>query len=130
MVSEAQPADGSYEGDPIGPGLFASLRRVSRTRKGRQVLILAVALLIVVAIVVFSFVHFSTLSHESQSYKNGYTAGGSVYAADGSAELAPRTACAKAELRGPHHGGLPSGANATQWLKGCVDAFELAQSGN
>jgi hypothetical protein len=130
MVSEAQPADGAYGGDPIGPGFFASLRHASRTRRGRQVLILAVVLVIVVGIAVFSFVHFSSLSHESQSYKNGYTAGGAVYAADGSAELAPRPACTKAELRGPHHGGLPSGANASQWLKGCVDAFELAQSGN
>jgi hypothetical protein len=129
-VSEAQPADGSYEGDPIGPGFFASLRRFSRTRGGRLALLFAVILVIVVGIVAFSVVHFSSLSHESQSYKNGYTAGGAVYAADGSAELAPRPACTKAELRGPHHGGLPSGANATQWLKGCVDAFELAQSDN
>jgi hypothetical protein len=129
MVSEAQPADGSYEGDPIGPGFFASLQRVSGRRWGRHVWILAVVL-VVVGIIAVSVVLFSSLSGESQSYKDGYSAGGNVYAADGSAELAARPACTKTELRGPHHGGLPSGANATQWLKGCVDSFELAQSGN
>ena len=129
MVSEAQPANSAYEGDPIGPGFFHTLRRSSRSR-GRYALILAVSLVIVGVIITVGLVLFSSMSRQSQSYKDGYSVGGAVYAADASAQLGARQACKKTELRGPHHGGLPAGANATQWLRGCVEAFVSAQGGN
>jgi hypothetical protein len=128
MVSEA--ADCSYGGDPIGPGFFHSLRRSSGTNRGRHALILAVGVVIVGVIIAIGLVLTSSISRQSQSYKDGYSVGGAVYAADGSAQLGARQACKKTELRGPHHGGLPSGANATQWLNGCTDAFASAQGGN
>jgi hypothetical protein len=130
MVSETQPSDCSYEGDPIGPGLFHTLRRVSGTKKGRHALILAVGLVIVGVIIAIGLVLVSSISRQSQSYKDGYSVGGAVYAADSSAQLGARQACRKTELRGPHHGGLPSGANATQWLHGCTEGFASAQGGN
>jgi hypothetical protein len=129
MVSETQTANGSYGGDPIGPGFFRSLRRTSGTRRGRDALILAVGLVLVGVVVAIGLVLFSSISHQSQSYKDGYSVGGAVYAADASAQLGARQACKETELRGPHHGGLPSGANATQWIDGCVAAFALAQGG-
>lgn len=130
MVSETQPAERSYGGDPIGPGFFRTLRRKSGTKRGRNALILAVGLAVVVLMIVIGLVLFSSISRQTQSYKDGYSVGGAVYAADSSAQLGARQACKKTELRGPHHGGLPAGGNATQWVKGCVAAFESAQGGN
>jgi hypothetical protein len=88
-----------------------------------------VGLVLVGVVVAIGLVLFSSISHQSQSYKDGYSVGGAVYAADASAQLGARQACKETELRGPHHGGLPSGANATQWIDGCVAAFALAQGG-
>jgi hypothetical protein len=88
-----------------------------------------VALVVVVVVIGVGLVIFSSMSRESQSYKDGFSVGGAVYASDASAELVAQQACKATELRGPSHGGLPSGANATQWLKGCVDAFNSAQGG-
>ena len=48
MVSEAQSEGAAYGGDPIGPGLFHSIRRASGTKRGRNALILAGGLVIVV----------------------------------------------------------------------------------
>jgi hypothetical protein len=130
MVSETEPSDGSYEGDPIGPGFFHTLRQKSGTKKGRHALILAVGVVAVGVIIAIGLVLVSSISRQSQSYKDGYSVGGAVYAADGSAQLGAQAACKKTELRGPHHGGLPVGANARQWLHGCTEAFESAQGGN
>jgi hypothetical protein len=130
MVSETQPASSSYEGDPIGPGLFHTLRQWAESKRGGYAVILAVTIVIVGVIVAIGFVLFSSMSHQSQSYKDGYSVGGAVYAADSSAQLGAQQACMKTELRGPHHGGLPSGANAAQWIHGCVAAFASAQGGN
>ncbi len=130
MVSEAQSEGAAYGGDPIGPGLFHSIRRASGTKRGRNALILAVGLVIVVVIIVIGLVLFSSMSRQSQSYKDGYSVGGAVYAADSTAQLGANAACTQTERRGPHHGGLPTGANATQWIQGCVAAFASAQGGN
>jgi hypothetical protein len=130
MVSETQPADCSYGGDPIPPGLFHTMRRASGTKRGRRALILAASLVVVAAVIVTGLVLFSSMSRQSQSYKDGYSVGGAVYAADSSAQLGARQACEKTERRGPHHGGLPVGASTTQWLHGCVEAFASAQGGN
>jgi hypothetical protein len=130
MVTGAQSTEEPYQGDPVGPGLFAILRRVSGTKRGRQALLLAAGVVVVVVILVVGLVIFSSISRESQSYKDGFSVGGAVYAADGGAELGAQQACKNTEIRGPHHGGLPSGDNAAQWQKGCVAAFASAQGGN
>ena len=104
-------------------------RRFSGTARRRLVVILAVVVVVVALVVSLSLLLFSSTSRQSQSYKDGYSVGGAVYAADGKAQLGAQQACTATELRGPHHGGLPAGANATQWLKGCVAAFALAQGG-
>jgi hypothetical protein len=129
MVTERQSTEALYEGDPIGPGLFTSLRRVSGTKRGRNGLLLTAGAVVVVVMFVIWLVIFSTMSRHSQSYKDGYSVGGGVYAAD-VAQLDPQQACKTTELRGPHHGGLPSGDNAKQWQQGCVAAFASAQGDN
>ena len=130
MVTEAKSTDGPHGGDPISPGLFTSLRRVAATKRGRHALLLAVGIVVVVVILTIGLVVFSSMSRESQSYKDGFSVGGAVYAADGAAQLGAQQACRKTERQGPHHGGLPTGDNATQWQKGCVAAFVSAQGGN
>jgi hypothetical protein len=133
MVSETESTDGPYGGDPIGPGLFASLRRASGTKRGRQALLIGAGIFVVVVIAVvlaIGLVVFSSMSRQSQSYKDGFSVGGAVYAADATAQLDAQQACKKTELKGPHHGGLPAGDNAAQWQKGCVASFASAQSGN
>ena len=130
MVSETQSTDGPKEGDPIGPGFFLSLRRASGTKGGRYAVILAAGIVVVIVILAIGLVVFSSMSQQSQSYKDGFSVGGAVYAADSTAQLGAHAACTKTERQGPHHGGLPAGANATQWIQGCVAAFASAQSGN
>jgi hypothetical protein len=130
MVTERQSTDAPYGGDPIGPGLLASLKRISGTRRGRNAMLLAGGVVAVVVLFVIGLVVFSSMSSESQSYKDGYSVGGAVYAADAAAQLDAQQACKTSELRGPHHGGLPSGDNAEQWQQGCVAAFASAQSDN
>ena len=130
MVSEVQSTDGSYGGDPIGPGLFTSLRRSWGTKRGRHALVLAAGVVVIVVILTIGLVVFSSISRESQSYKDGFSVGGAVYAADSAAQLGAQQACKKTELRGPHHGGPPLGDNPAQWQKGCVAAFASAQGCN
>jgi hypothetical protein len=130
MVTERQSTDAPYEGDPIGPGLFSSLRRAWGTKRGRRALLLGAGIVVVVVILTIGLVLFSSMSSKSQSYKDGLSVGGAVYAADATAQLGAEQACQATEIRGPHHGGLPSGDNAEQWQQGCVAAFASAQSGD
>jgi hypothetical protein len=130
MVSDVQRGDGTYAGDPIRPGFFSTLLRTPGTARRRLLWIVTVVVVVVALAVSLSLLLFPSMSRQSQSYKDGYSVGGAVYAADGMAELGAQQACKTTELRGPHHGGLPAGANATQWLKGCVASFALAQGGS
>jgi ABC-type uncharacterized transport system fused permease/ATPase subunit len=117
-------------GDPIGPGFFRTARRVWGTKMGRRTIVLGVGLIIVSVLIVVGLVIFSAMSRESQSYRDGYSIGGTVYGSDAYAQADAQQACKKAELRGPGQEGLPSGDDQTQWLKGCVAAFATAQSGD
>jgi hypothetical protein len=85
-----------------------------------------VAVLVVVAVGV---VMFGSLSGESQSYKDGYSVGGTVFVADGTG-ASPRQACTATALRSQKLGGKPAGDDAAQWIQGCVDSFANAQSDN
>jgi hypothetical protein len=117
-------------GDPIGPGFFRSFSQEFGKKRIRQAVILGVVTIVVVVALSVGLIVFSSISHQSQSYKDGFTAGGGVYASDSTAQLGARQACKVTERLSPNLGGLPLGANATQWLNGCVISFESAQSGN
>jgi hypothetical protein len=129
MVRDVQREDDTYAGDPIRPGFFTNLLRAPGPKRRRNLLIMAGALVVVALVVSLGLLLFPSMSRQSQSYKDGYSVGGAVYAADGMAELGAQQACKTTELRGPQHGGLPAGDNATQWMKGCVASFALAQGG-
>jgi hypothetical protein len=117
-------------GDPKGPGFFRTVHQAWETKMGRRTIVVGVGLIIVSVVIVIGLVIFSSMSRESQSYRDGYSIGGAVYASDASAQADAQQACKKAVLEGPEQGGLPSGDDQTQWLKGCVAAFASAQSGN
>jgi hypothetical protein len=117
-------------GDPIGPGFFHTVRQVWGSKTGRRTVVIGTGLLVVAVIIVVGLVVFSSESRESQSYRDGYSVGGAVYASDAYVQADAQQACKKTELRGPNHGGLPVGDDPTQWLKGCVGAFATAQAGN
>jgi hypothetical protein len=118
------------QGDPIGPGFFRSFTQAFGKKRKRQTLIVVVVSVVVVVVLGVGLAVFSSMSRQTQSYKDGFSAGGAVYAADSTAQLGARQACAATERISPKYGGLPSGENAAQWLKGCVAAFESAQDGN
>jgi hypothetical protein len=126
-VSEAQPAGGTHGGDPVVPGVIRTIRA---TAGGRRALMLVVALVLISVIIVVGLVLFSSMARKSQSYKDGFSVGGNVYAADATAQLGARAACTKTERKAPLQGGLPVGDSPTQWITGCVAAFESAQGGN
>jgi hypothetical protein len=117
-------------GDPIGPGLFRTVRQIWGTKMGRRTIVVGVGLILVSVVIVIGLVIFSSMSRESQSYRDGYSVGGAVYGSDAAAQADAQPACKTAELKDPEQGGLPSGDDQTQWLKGCVAAFASAQSGN
>jgi hypothetical protein len=129
MVDDTQQST-KPAGDPIGPGFVHTVRHVWGTKIGRRTIVLGVGLFVVAVIIVVGLVVFSSESRESQSYRDGYSVGGAVYAADAYTQSDAHQACKKTELRGPHHGGLPVGDDPAEWLKGCVGAFGTAQAGN
>jgi hypothetical protein len=88
--------------------------------------IAAVAVVAVISIAVVASL-FASLAGESQSYKDGYAAGGAAYTAYGSSAITARQACQDEEAT---PGGRPAHDNPAQWVQGCADAFDLAQSDN
>lgn len=90
---------------------------------------MAAAVVTVLVVVGVAALMFASLSGESQSYKDGYSAGGNVYAAD-STQTAPTDACQVAARRSPADGGPAVGDNVSQWVAGCVAAFNASQGDN
>jgi predicted cobalt transporter CbtA len=130
MVGDPEP-DGATTGTAsVWAGLAAGLRRAWATEKGRRRIVVtggAVVAVIALAVVVSLF---ASLAGESQSYRDGYSAGGpayTAYSASSTATITSEQAC-RDEETGP--GGRPAHDNSAQWIQGCVDAFNLAQSDN
>jgi hypothetical protein len=99
-------------------------------RRGRRAIVLASLLVLVVVIVGVGVVMFGSLAGESQSYKDGYPAGGTAFTSYGSADEDALQACSTTELRRPSQGGRPPGDVSNQWLQGCEAGFNTAQSDN
>lgn len=132
MVRAARDGDLPTGGDPIRPGLVRTLLSSGKDgskRRNLWLLVAAAAVLILAVSIAVAVILFASLSGESASYRDGYTVGGSVYAAD-TAESNAQTACTAAEHGPVDVDGMPKGNVPSQWLKGCVAGFEAAQSGN
>ena len=128
------PGDAGLESDQISTGSQPSgfadrITRAWGSATGRRAIVWGAIVLVVVVVVATGILVFSSLSGESPSYKSGFSSGGAVFAADRTGAK-PSQACQTAAARPPDFGGVPSGGNAGEWVKGCVAAFEDAQNGN
>jgi hypothetical protein len=122
MAGDAPAGNGlSDPRNPAGPVFARSLGRAWESETGRRRLILLGAVVVVSVIIGLTAVMFLSLSSESQSYRDGYSAGETAYGLYGS--TSPQEACKLVELRGSGLGGLGRGDNSAQWLKGCVASF-------
>jgi hypothetical protein len=108
-------------------GLSRRLRRAWATDRGRRRIVVSTGLIIAVVTIAVVASLFASLAGESQSYKDGYSAGGAAYSAYGASNITSEQACRDEEV-GP--GGRPAHDNPGQWVQGCVAAFDLAQSDN
>ena len=129
MQQDAQLGPDEADGSRSAPGSRNRIVRAGGTTGGRRGIVWSVVLLTVLVIAAIGIAVFSSLSGKTQSYKDGFSSGGTVFAADGTGAR-PSQACRTAAARPPNYGGVPSGENVTQWINGCVVAFENAQSDN
>jgi hypothetical protein len=122
MASNGPAGNGlSRPRDPLGEGFSRSLSRTWESEKGRRRLIRLTVAVIVIVIVGLGALMFSSLSGESQSYRDGYSAGETAYGLYSSESA--QQACNTVELHGSGLGGLGRGDNPTQWIQGCVASF-------
>jgi hypothetical protein len=127
MVGDPEP-DGRLTGTgTVWARLSTKLRRAWSTDKGRRRIVLSTGLIIAVVTIAVVASLFASLAGESQSYKDGYSAGGTAYSAYGASNVPSEQAC-RDEEAGP--GGRPAHDNPGQWIQGCVAGFNLAQSDN
>ena len=121
MGGDPGTGSGTITSDPVGAGLDGRLRRWIVISVVTAVAIIAVAIAVSL---------FASLAGESQSFRDGYSAGGSAYTAYAEysqTNITSEQAC-RDEGSGP--GSRPSHDNAAQWIQGCVAGFNLAQSDN
>lgn len=130
MTGSAEAAERAAEGGaghPAGPRRW--LVRTWGSRNGRRMIMAALGVVLIVLVLGVGYAMFSSLSGESPSYKDGFSAGATVLASDGTG-ASPEQACRMASLHGGTVIGLPTGDDPAQWVKGCVAAFESAQNDN
>jgi threonine/homoserine/homoserine lactone efflux protein len=111
----------------IGARTARALRRAWATDRGRRRIVISGALVIAVVTIAVVASLFASLAGQSQSYRDGYSAGGAAYTAYGDSSITSTQACRDEEV-GP--GGRPAHDDPAQWVQGCADAFNLAQSDN
>ena len=130
MVGDPESDGGVVATAPIWAGLAAGFRRAWATQKGRRRIVVSAGAILVIVSIAIAVSLFVSLAGESQSYRDGYSAGGAAYtsyAAYSNSDITSEQACRDEEV-GP--GGRPAHDNAAQWIQGCVDAFNVAQSDN
>ena len=130
MVGDPVTGSGTITSDPVGAGLDGRLRRAWATEKGRRWIVISVVTAVAIIAVAIAVSLFASLAGESQSFRDGYSAGGSAYTAYAEysqTNITSEQAC-RDEGSGP--GSRPTHDNAAQWIQGCVAGFNLAQSDN
>lgn len=115
-------------GDPSGSPIFRRLGRIWATHRNRRRLFYVGCLVVVAAIVGFGTLWISSMSGKSQSYWDGYSAGGTAYGVYGSESA--QQACTLQESQAPRLGGRPPRDNPSQWIEGCVAAFTASAQDN
>ena len=130
MVGDPEPEAGITA--PVAPGAELALRfrRTWATERGRRRIVVSAAVGIAAVCIAIAVLLFASLAGESQAFRDGYSAGGSAYtayAAYSGSNITSEQACRDEEV-GP--GGRPAHDNSAQWIRGCVAAFNLAESDN
>jgi hypothetical protein len=127
MVGAPEPDDRLEGTADLWDRLSTRIRRAWATDKGRRRIVISTGLIIAVVTIAVVASLFASLAGESQSYKDGYSAGGTAYSAYGESNVPSEQAC-RDEETGP--GGRPAHDNPAEWVQGCVAGFNLAQSDN
>jgi predicted cobalt transporter CbtA len=127
MVGDPEPADGATANASLGARAAGSFRRGWATEKGRRRIVVSAGTVIAIVTIAIVVSLFASLAGESQSYRDGYSAGGTAYAAYQDSNITPEQAC-QDEAAVP--GVRPVHDDAAQWIQGCVDGFNFAQSDN
>jgi hypothetical protein len=127
MRGDPEP-DGRLTGPtPFWGRLRLCFLRVWATEQGRRRIVISTGVTLAVVAIVIVASLFASLADESQSYKDGYSAGGAAYTAYGQSNFSSEQAC-RDEAIGLD--GRPAHDNLAQWVQGCVAGFNLAQSDN
>jgi hypothetical protein len=113
---------------PVGQAFTRSLGRAWDSETGRRRLLFLAGVIVVIVIIGLGALMFSSLSGETQSYRDGYSSGETAYGLYGSTSA--QQACKLVEQHGSGLGGLGRGDNPAQWLKGCVASFNATQADN
>jgi hypothetical protein len=127
MAGDAQSEGRSVGSPTLRTWLDQTLRRTWANERSRRRLVIITGLIVAVVTIAVVAALFASLAGESQSYRDGYSAGGTAYTHYSYSSITPEEACrdqaAVPGVRPPHD-------DPTQWVKGCVDAFDLARSDN
>jgi predicted cobalt transporter CbtA len=107
--------------------LAGALRRAWATEKGRRRLVVSAGAVVAIVTIAVVVSLFASLAGESQAFRDGYSAGGTAYGAYQDSDITPQQACRDEEAV---PGVRPSRDNQAQWIQGCVDGFNFAQSDN
>ncbi len=127
MVGAPETDHGGAEPASRSSRLATSLRRTwADDRSRRRLVVVSVVVIAAVAIAVVVSL-FASLAGESQSYRDGYAAGGTAYTAYADAHITSEQACRDVAAEPKS---LPARDNLAQWVQGCTDAFNLAASDN
>jgi hypothetical protein len=127
MPRDSGPGGRSNQSATFGAGLVSGFRGAWSTERGRRRIVISAGLIVAVMVIAIAAVLFASLAGESQSYRDGYSAGGAAFTAYGQSRITSDQACRDEEV-GP--GGRPARDNPAQWVQGCADAFNLAASDN
>ena len=111
----------------LGARMSHRFRLAWAAEKSRRRMVVAAVLVIAAVSLVVVVSLFASLAGESQSYRDGYSAGGTAYTAYSDSHITPDEACRDVAAE-PQ--GRPAHDNLAQWVQGCVDAFNLAASDN
>ena len=127
MVGDPEPVDDATANASLGARLGGAFRRGWATEKGRRRIVVSAVAVIAVVVLVVVVSLFASLAGESQSFRDGYSAGGTAYAAYQDSNITAEQACQDEEAV---PGVRPVHDDIAQWIQGCVAAFNFAQSDN
>jgi hypothetical protein len=127
MVGELGPESEPTSMASLGAKLMQGLRRAWAVEKTRRRMVITLGSIVGVIVIVVVVSLFASLAGESQSFRDGYSAGGTAYTAYADAKITSVQACRDVEAE---PGGRPAHDDPSQWVQGCADAFNLAASDN